>query len=144
MTSTAMQLISKAGSPSRIAPDVSVYEALEQMAEAEVGALLVAEGERVVGIVSERDYARRVILKNRSSKTTKVCEIMTSEVIYARPDQTAEECLAVMSAKRVRHLPVLDDGRLLGILSIIDVVKAILSEKELIIEQLEHYIAGNG
>ena len=126
-----------------VAPEATVYEALKAMAEANVGALLVMEGGRLAGIVSERDYARKVILKGRSSLDTKVADIMSARVICARPEQTVEECMGMMTAKAVRHLPVLDHKEVVGIVSIGDLVKAIIGEQQLIIEQLENYIHGH-
>ncbi|MDR6857248.1 CBS domain-containing protein [Variovorax guangxiensis] len=126
-----------------IGPDASVYEAVALMAQKNIGALLVMEGERIVGMLSERDYARKVVLLARSSKETRLREIMTSSVIYVHPAQTSEECMAVMTENRVRHLPVLDDDdRLVGLISIGDLVKGIISEQKFIIEQLQHYITG--
>jgi len=125
-----------------VAPDIPVFEALEVMADKNVGALLVVEGERLVGVFSERDYARKVILKGKSSKDTPVREIMSSHVLYVRPEQTIEDCMALMTDKRVRHLPVMEEGRVVGVISIGDVVKAIIAEQEFIIEQLQNYITG--
>jgi len=125
-----------------IAPGDSVYDAMKLMAAKGVGALMVREGERVVGVISERDYARKVILEGRASPTTEVREIMTSHVLYASPEQSIEECMAIMTDKRVRHLPVLEQGRLIGVISIGDLVKAIISEQQFRIEQLEQYIKG--
>jgi CBS domain-containing protein len=125
-----------------VAPDSSVYDAMKRMAEKGIGALMVMEGEKLVGIISERDYARKVILQGRSSRTTQVREIMTSHVLYAQPEQNIEECMAVMTDKRVRHLPVYDEGRLVGVISIGDLVKSIISEQKFMIEQLEKYISG--
>jgi len=125
-----------------IPPDASVFEALEVMAEKNVGALLVVEGERLVGVFSERDYARKVILHGKASKEIFVREIMTAHVLYVRPEQTIEECMALMTNKRVRHLPVLADEKLVGVISIGDVVKAIITEQEFMIEQLQNYITG--
>lgn len=127
-----------------VTPDTSVYDALKLMAEKEVGALVVLDGEKVVGIFSERDYARKVILKGRSSMSTPVKEIMTSKVLYVRPEQPTAECMALMTDKRVRHLPVLDDDHLVGLVSIGDVVKEIISEQKVYIEDLELYIEGRG
>ena len=125
-----------------IAPEASVYDAIVIMAQKGIGALLVMEGERIAGIVSERDYARKIVLKGRSSKETPVRDIMTAKVLFVRPDQTSEQCMAIMSESRVRHLPVLDGDRLVGLLSIGDLVKDIISEQRFTIEQLEHYIRG--
>jgi len=129
-----------------IAPEVSVLEAIKKMAEKGVGALVVAEvvegTDHVVGIVTERDYARKVILQGRSSRKAPVSEIMTSPVICTHPERTAEECMAIMTDKRVRHLPVLDEGALVGMISIGDLVKSIIDHQQFMIEQLESYISG--
>ncbi|MDH3442386.1 MAG: CBS domain-containing protein [Deltaproteobacteria bacterium] len=124
----------------RIKPEASVFEALELMAEKRVGALMVMEGERVAGIISERDYARKVILLGRSSPSTMVKEIMTSAVVYTRLEQPIEECMALMTDKRIRHLPVMEEGKLVGVISIGDLVKSIIDDQKFIIEQLERYI----
>jgi CBS domain-containing protein len=124
----------------RIAPDASVYDAMKLMADKGIGAVMVMEDIRVVGIISERDYARKVILQGRSSRSTQVKEIMTSQVLYAQPDQNIEECMAVMTGKRVRHLPVMEEGKVVGVISIGDLVKSIITEQKFIIEQLERYI----
>jgi len=126
-----------------IAPGASVYDALRLMADKNIGALLVVEEGKIVGILSERDYARKVVLMDRSSKQTAVREVMTSSVMYARPDQTNEECMALMTDNRLRHLPVIDNGKLLGLVSIGDLVKDIISEQQFTIEQLQHYIQGD-
>ena len=125
-----------------IAPTASVFDALKLMSDKNIGALLVMEDEEVAGIITERDYARKVVLKSRSSKQTPVREIMTSAVMYVRPDQTSEECMVLMTENRLRHLPVIDGGRLLGIISIGDLVKEIIAEQKFTIEQLEQYITG--
>jgi len=125
-----------------IAPTASVLDALKRMAEKSIGALVVTEGEQVLGIITERDYARKVILMARSSKETPVSDIMTSSVMYVRPNQTSEECMVLMTENRLRHLPVMDGGKLVGLISIGDLVKDIISEQKFIIEQLEHYITG--
>ena len=125
-----------------VAPSTSVFDAVRLMAEKNIGALLVLEGERIAGIVTERDYARKIVLLGRSSKETPVGDIMSSPVMYVRPDQSNEECMALMTDNRVRHLPVVDNGKLLGLVSIGDLVKDIISEQKFIIEQLEHYISG--
>lgn len=121
----------------------TVYDAIWKMAEHEIGALLVMEGEKIVGIVTERDYARKIVLVGRSSKETPVSVIMTTQVLCVGPLQTNEECMAIMTENRVRHLPVIDDGKLIGLVSIGDLVKDIISEQQFIIEQLEHYITGD-
>ena len=123
-----------------IAPSATVFEAVKLMAEKNVGALLVMEGEQIVGVVTERDYARKVVLMARSSKDTPLRDVMTSAVIYVQPSQTSEECMALMTESRVRHLPVIDSGKLVGLISIGDIVKGIISEQNFIIEQLQHYI----
>ncbi|MBI2091328.1 MAG: CBS domain-containing protein [Deltaproteobacteria bacterium] len=125
-----------------IEPGATVYDAMKLMADKEIGALMVMEGTKLVGLISERDYARKVILLGRSSKTTEVKEIMTSRVVYAQPDQNIEECMALMTEKRVRHLPVMEEGELVGVISIGDLVKSIIAEQKFIIEQLERYITG--
>jgi len=126
-----------------IGPEASVYEALKLMAEKNIGAVLVMDAGNLVGIMSERDYARKVILKGKSSKDTPVREIMTEKVLCVRPDQTTEECMALMTNKRVRHLPVIEGDRVIGVISIGDVVKAIISDQEFMIEQLANYITGS-
>ena len=125
-----------------IAPDACVYDALKLMAEKGVGALVVLDGKELVGIISERDYARKVILKDKSSMDTPVSEIMTQEVISLNPEQSIQDCMTLMTDKRIRHLPVLEDDQLVGIVSIGDVVKAVISQQEFMIEQLERYIEG--
>lgn len=127
--------------PLSVAPDDSVITALELMAKNDVGAILVVEGDQLAGIFSERDYARKIILHGKSSKETKVREIMTEKVIYAKPSQTVDECMAIMTEKRVRHLPVMDNGKLTGIVSIGDLVKETISEQAFMIKQLENYIS---
>ncbi len=125
-----------------VTPETSVFEALKLMADKNVGSLLVLKNDELIGLFSERDYARKVILKGKSSKDTPVNEIMSSRVVYVRPSQTIEECMALMTDKRVRHLPVFKDKQLVGLISIGDVVKAIISEHEFLIHQLENYITG--
>jgi CBS domain-containing protein len=125
-----------------IQPDASVYDALTLMAEKEVGALLVLDGGKLVGIISERDYARKVILKGKSSLDTPVRDIMTSKVICVRPEQTIEECMALMTDKHVRHLPAVVGNEVVGVVSIGDLVKAVIAEKDFMIKQLEDYITG--
>jgi CBS domain-containing protein len=125
-----------------IHPDASVLAALEIMAEHQIGALVVLEGGNLAGIITERDYARKIVLKGRTSPGTKVREIMSTRVICARLDQTVEQCMAVMTAKAVRHLPVLEHKQVAGIVSIGDMVKSIIADQKFVIEQLEHYISG--
>ncbi len=143
MTTIAQVLQEKGRAVWSIAPDATVYAALESMAEKGIGALLVLAGDELVGIISERDYARKVVLKGRFSKDTRVREIMSAEVLYVYPEQTIEDCMALMTAKRVRHLPVLADDKLVGVISIGDVVKAVIADQEFMIEELEKYITGN-
>jgi CBS domain-containing protein len=133
-------LQNKGGEVWSVRPESTVYDALALMADKGVGAVLVIEAAKVVGILSERDYARQVVLKGRASKDTPVREIMTTRVVYVGPDKTIEECMALMTDKRIRHLPVLAGEELVGVISIGDVVKAVISEKQFLIEQLETYI----
>jgi CBS domain-containing protein len=119
---------------------VPVLDALKLLADKDVGAVLVMDGPRLVGIVSERDYARKVALKGKSSSDTPVSEIMTREVVFVTPARTNEDCMALMTEMRTRHLPVIDNGRVVGVLSIGDLVKDAISEQQFIIDQLEHYI----
>jgi CBS domain-containing protein len=144
MTTVKQLLQTKGHNVWTVTPDNSVYEALKLMVEKNVGALVVLETKNLVGIISERDYARMTILKKDLSMATPVSEIMTKKVIGIRPEQTIEECMALMTDKHVRHLPVFADDQLVGIVSIGDVVKAIISHQEFIIEQLENYIVGSG
>ena len=123
-----------------VRPDSTVLDALRVMAEKEIGAVLVLEGDRLAGILSERDYARKVVLEGKSSKDTPVSEIMTSKLVCIGPDQSVEECMGIMTDKRIRHLPVLDHKKVVGVISIGDVVKEMLSDKEMVIKQLESYI----
>jgi CBS domain-containing protein len=125
-----------------ISADASVYEAIQMMADRGVGALPVVAAEKPAGIVSERDYARKVILQGKSSKDTPVRDIMTSPVYFVRPEQSIEQCMVLMTDKRIRHLPVLDGEHLAGIVSIGDLVKAVIAEQQIRIEQLESYITG--
>ncbi len=125
-----------------IAPDASVYDAIHLMAEKAVGALIVMDGPNLVGVISERDYARKIILEGRSSENTKISEIMSSEVITVGPDNRIEECMAMMTERRIRHLPVLDGDEVLGVISLGDLVKYIIAEQQFVIEQMERYING--
>ena len=126
-----------------IQPDASVFDALKVMAEENIGSLVVLEDGKLVGIITERHYAREIVLKGRTSPGTLVRDIMSTKVVCARPDQSVEECMAVMTAKAVRHLPVLEGGRLVGIVSIGDMVNSVIGDQKFIIEQLEHFIHGD-
>lgn len=137
-------LTSKGSEVWSLGPAHSVYQAIEMMALKGVGALVVlSDAGQVVGIISERDYARKVILQGKSSENTMVSEIMTREVIYVDPETRVEECMALMTAKRVRHLPVLQDEKLVGMISVGDLVKSILDQQSTTIDQLERYIRGD-
>ncbi len=123
-----------------IPPDASVFEAVQLMADKRVGALMVVDRNELIGVISERDYAREIVLKDRVSRDTLVSTIMTQRVLYVRPEQTLDECMALMTERHLRHLPVLDNGRLIGVVSMRDVVKDLIAEKEFLIEQMENYI----
>jgi len=127
-----------------IGPEATAYDALETMAEKNVGALLVVEGGLLIGVFSERDYARKVILKGRASKNTRVREVMTGSPISVNPAMTLRDCMVIMTRNRIRHLPVVDNDALLGVVSIGDVVNAVISDQESTIEELQEYIAGTG
>ncbi|HEX8918306.1 MAG TPA: CBS domain-containing protein [Chloroflexota bacterium] len=142
MTTVADVLNGKGQDIWSISPDSSVFDAISLMAEKGIGALLVMSDDRLAGIVSERDYARKVILQGHSAEETPVRVIMTADVVTVHPDQTVDRCLALMTEKRFRHLPVVDGDRVVGILSIGDLVKSSLADKERLIEQLERYITG--
>jgi CBS domain-containing protein len=125
-----------------VSPNATVYEALQLMAEKEAGAVLVIDNEKIKGILSERDYARKVVLHGKFSKDTSVNDIMSEKVIYVEPSQSIEECMAIMISKKIRHLPVLENNKLSGIISIGDVVEAVLEEKESVIGELTRFIQG--
>ncbi len=125
-----------------IGPDDSVLDAIQRMTEHEIGALAVVDQGRLVGIISERDYARKLILEGKSSKDTRVRDVMTARVIYAQPHQSVEECMSIMNDNRIRHMPVMKDDQMVGMLSLKDLVKVIISEQQFIIDQLETYITG--
>ncbi len=140
MATVRQMLTGKGAEVFTIAPDTTVIDALRLMAEKNVGALVIVEGEAIAGIFSERDYARKIVLQGRSSYTTPVSEIMTGHVYTVAPDVPAEECMVIMTDKHIRHLPVVEDGRLAGIISIGDVVKNIITEQQVMIKHLENYI----
>ena len=143
MTAVAKILASKPGAEVHtIGPADSVLGALQLMADKSIGALVVTEGDAIVGIVTERDYARKIALLGRTSAATLVRDVMTTSVMFVHSGQTSEQCMQLMSANRMRHLPVVDSGKLVGMISIGDLVKDIISEQKFIIEQLEHYITG--
>lgn len=125
-----------------VKPDDTVFEAVKLMADRGVGSLLVLDGDKLVGIVTERDYARKIILEDKSSKNTAVGDVMTRKVLCATPERTIDECMALMTDKRARHLPVVDHKRVVGVVSIGDLVKAMINEQQLLIDQLQHYISG--
>ena len=140
---TVREILQKKGSSIRsVAPDDSVLRALEVMAEHDIGGVVVLEGDKLVGILTERDYARRVVLLGRAARELPVMEIMSRDVICVTPDRTIEECMALMTEKRVRHLPVLEQNLVVGVISIGDVVKATIAEREFEIAQLQSYISG--
>ena len=143
MTTVKDVLDRKGRNVSSISPDASVFDALKMMADNNIASLVVLDDGKLVGIITERLYAREIILKGRTSPGTFVREIMSTRVIYARPDQSVQECMAVMTARNVRHLPVLEDERLVGIVSIGDMVKSVIGDQKFVIEQLEHYIHGD-
>lgn len=138
---TVRQLLqAKGGAIYSVSPDARVFEALKLMAEKEVGALVVLESNTLAGILSERDYARKVILQGKSSHDIPVREIMTEHVVTVQPGQTVDQCMALMTSKRIRHLPVVEGGKLVGLVSIGDLVKEVIAEQEQTIRQLESYI----
>jgi CBS domain-containing protein len=141
--STVRNILQKKGNDVySISPDKSVYDALEELEENNLGSLVVVEKGKLIGVFTERDYARKVILKGRSSKETMVRDIMSSRPIFVNPDNTLEDCMRLMSDKFIRHLPVLEDDQLVGVISIGDVVRYTIDEKDFIIGNLEHYITG--
>ena len=141
MIKTIREILDKKGHQIwSVSPDTKIFEALQLMAEKNIGALVVLNGDKLVGIISERDYARKVALKGKTSKETPVRDIMTPKVLYVTPEKTAEDCMALMIEKRIRHLPVYEQDKLIGVVSIGDVVKAVIEEKKIAIEHLENYI----
>ena len=144
MTKTIRQILEKKPGVYSIGPQATVFEALKVMAEKNVGALVVLQGDDLAGIFSERDYARKVALLGKSSRDMLVSEIMTARVVTIGPDRTAGESMALMTDQRIRHLPVMDGGKLIGVISIGDVVRAVVEEQLFTIKQLENYIHGGG
>ena len=143
MTTIAQLLNTKGDQIWSVEPKATIFEALEIMSEKEIGALLVMEDGKLTGIFSERDYARKVILKGKSSKETQVGELMTKKVFYIDSQKTINDCMAMMTAKRIRHVPVIEDNQVVGIVTIGDVVNQIISEQEVTINHLENYITGS-
>ena len=143
MTTIAQLLNAKGKQIWSVEPKATIFEALEIMSEKGIGALLVMEDGKLEGIFSERDYARKVILKGKSSKETPVGELMTKKVFYIDPQKTTNDCMAMMTAKRIRHVPVIEDNQVMGIVTIGDVVNQIISEQEVTINHLENYITGS-
>ena len=135
-------LDSKGQSIISVAPDMSVFDAIKLMADKMIGSLVVIENDTLCGIITERDYARKVIIKGRSSQSTQVSEIMSSEVLTATSEQTVNQCMAMMTERKIRHLPIVEDDTVIGMISIGDLVQAIISDQQEEIEQLEHYISG--
>lgn len=123
-----------------IPPEASVFDALKMMAENDIGSLVVLDGDKLVGLITERNYAREIILKGRTSPQTLVRDIMTTKVSHVRPDQSVDECMAMMTVRTVRHLPVLEEGKLIGVVSIGDMVNSIIHDQQNLIEDLEHFI----
>ncbi len=142
MKTVAELLRTKPARVIKVTPEVSVLEAIKILASENIGAAVVMVGDRLAGIVSERDYTRKVILKGRSSETTRVEEIMTANVVVVSPRTKTRECMALMAEKSIRHLPVVDEGRVIGMVSIRDIVSDIIADQDFTIEQLEHYISG--
>ena len=142
MKTVAELLKAKPARVVKVPPEMSVLEAIKVLAAEDIGAAVVMTGDRLAGIVSERDYTRKVILKGRSSDTTRVEEIMTPNVVVVSPRTKARECMALMTEKNIRHLPVVDEGRVIGMVSIRDIVSDIIADQDFTIEQLEHYISG--
>jgi CBS domain-containing protein len=141
---TMRQLLDKKGGKvCSIHPDATVFDAVAKMAENDIGSLIVIDGEALIGIITERHYARNVVLKGKTSPATTVREIMERQVVAVRPEQSVEECMALMTDRRVRHLPVVDDKRIVGIVSIGDLVKSIIGDQKFVIDQLEKYISGH-
>jgi CBS domain-containing protein len=142
MATIRQLLLDKGNKVHSIGPEDTVYDAIRKMADESIGSLIVMDGGKIVGIITERDYARNVVLKGRASPATRVRDIMEPRVLYAKPDQSVEECMAIMTDKRVRHLPVIEQEKAIGLISIGDLVKNIISHQKFIIDQFEHFIRG--
>jgi CBS domain-containing protein len=142
MTTIRQLLREKGHKICSVGPESTVFDAIRKMADEDIGSLVVMEGGKIVGIITERHYARNVVLKGRTSPATRVRDIMENKVLYAQPDQSVEECMAIMTDKRVRHLPVIEQGKEIGLVSIGDLVKSIISDQKFTIDQLEHFIRG--
>jgi CBS domain-containing protein len=142
MTTIRQLLREKGHKICSVGPESTVYDAIRKMADEDIGSLVVMEGGKIVGIITERHYARNVVLKGRTSPATRVRDIMEIKVLYAQPDQSVEECMAIMTDKKVRHLPVIEQGKEIGLVSIGDLVKSIISDQKFTIDQLEHFIRG--
>lgn len=144
MTTSVRQVLEAKGSVTfALPPGATVYEALELMAKNDVGSVVIADGDCLLGMFTERDYARKLILQGRSSKETRVSELMTSNILTVSPTQTIDDCMAMITDNRVRHLPVVEKGKLIGIISIGDVVKTVIADQQRTIQQLSSYIAGD-
>ena len=144
MTTSVRQVLEAKGSATLLLPpSATVYEALELMAKHDIGSVVIADGDCLLGIFTERDYARKLILQGRSSKDTRVSELMTSNILTVSPTQTIDDCMEMITDNRVRHLPVVEKGRLVGIISIGDVVKTVIADQQRTIQQLSSYIAGD-
>jgi CBS domain-containing protein len=142
MTTIGQLLREKGHKIHSVSPDSTVYDAIRKMAEENIGSLVVLAGDKIVGIITERHYARNVVLKGRASPATRVGDIMEQRVLYAKPDQSIEECMAIMTDKRVSHLPVIEQEKVMGLVSIGDLVKNIIGDQKFTIDQLEHFIRG--
>jgi CBS domain-containing protein len=140
MTTVKQLLAYKGPEVFSIHPDATVYDAIKKMADKNIGSLVVMDNDRLIGIITERHYARNIVLAGRASSATPVRTIMETSVVYAKPEQSVEECMAVMTDRKIRHLPVIQNGKLIGIISIGDLVQAIISHQQFTIEQLEFYI----
>lgn len=140
---TVRQLLDQKGRKTwSISPDATVFDAVAKMAEKDIGSLVVMDGEAIVGMITERHYARNVVLKGKTSPATPIRDIMEKHVVVAQPEQSIEQCMAIMTDKHIRHLPVVDGEKLIGIISIGDLVKSIIGDQQFTIGQLEHYIHG--